>query len=165
MRQRVLAIVVVGLMFAACRHAADTSATTASKLVTAADAERILGGTVRLVSEKRGESESVRGALETRCEYVTADRATLNVVIQTAPNEESARGVYDESRSGMGSFERIEEVAGIGDEAFLSRGPTARRLVVRKRAVVILLDARRDQPDSPSIDEMKKTATHVAARL
>ena len=52
-----------------------------------------------------------------------------------------------------------------GDDAFLSRGPTARRLIVRKRSVVILIEARQDHGGGPSIDEMKKTAAHIANGL
>ena len=165
MKQPALAIVVLCLMVVGCKNVIDTSDTRASKLVTLADAERILGGTAKLASERSGESDSFRGARESRCEYIGADRATLNVVIQTSPSEERARAAYDESRSGFGSFEKIEEVTGIGDEGYLSRGPTARRLIVRKRAVVILIEARRDQGGGPSIDEMKKTAAHIAGRL
>jgi len=165
MKEWALAIVVLGLMLIGCKNVIDTSATRASKLVTLADAERILDGTARLASERSGESESLRGGRESRCEYVGAGRATLTVVIQTAPGEESARGAYRESRSGLGSFERIEEMTGIGDEAFLSRGPTVRRLIVRTRAVVILLEARRDEGGGPSIDEMKKIAAHITGRL
>jgi len=164
-RQQALAILVLGLMLIGCKHAGGSGATTASKVVTAADAERILGGTARLVSERQGESESLRGGHYSRCEYVGAYRATLNVVIETAPSEESARGAYSESRSGLGSFEQIEEVTGIGEEAFLSRGPTARRLIVRKGAVVFLLEARRDEAGGPLIDELKNTAAHIADRL
>ena len=165
MKLRGLVLCVLGMLLAGCTHVTDGGGKAASRMVTAADAERILGGVARLVSSSEGQASSPPGGRESRCEYVGADRASLTVVINTAPSEDLARGVFAESRRGLGSFEHIEEVSSIGDEAFLSKGPTARRLVVRKKDAVFLIEARLDKGGEPSLDEMKKTATRLSGQL
>ena len=165
MKQRVWVVVALSVMLVGCKYLSGGGATTARKLVTSADAERILGSAVRLESSWDGQADTPPYGRESRCEYVGAGRATLNAVIDTAPSEDGARGAFAESRAGLGSFEHVEEVSGIGDEAFFSRGPSSRRLIVRKKAVVFLIDARRDDGGEPSVDEMKKTAARVADQL
>jgi hypothetical protein len=134
-RQRIFVIVLLSSVLAGCSHmgglAGRGAATAASKAVTPEDAERILGAPARLAGESSGEDEAVPGGRQSRCEYVAAERATLMVVIDTAPDEDAARKAFAESRTGLGSYEKIEDASGIGDEAFVSRGPSSRKLVVR----------------------------------
>ena len=165
MKQRGPVVVVLSAMLAACSSLGGLGAMAASKMVTAEDAERILGSPARLVSDSHGEAESLPGGRESRCEYVAAERATLDVVIVTAPSEEPARKAFAESRDGLGSFERVEDVSGLGDEAFVSRSPSSRKLVVRKKAVVFLMDARPSGDPEPAVEELKKTAARLADQL
>jgi hypothetical protein len=56
-------------------------------------------------------------------------------------------------------------VEGIGDEAFLSRGPDSRRLTVRVREVVFLIEASLFEEREPSVDEILSTAKRVVSQL
>ena len=165
MKLSLLVLIVLGLILAGCSESGNRSAATASELVTVNDAQQILGGAARLGHESQGEAESLPGGREKHCEYVGPGGATLNVVIVTAPSEDAMRKAFAEVRSGLSSFQHVEELTGIGDEAFLAQGPSSRRLAARKGTVMFLLDARRDNGVDLSVDEMKKTATHLAGQL
>src|SRR6185369_14906656 len=108
MRIRVIGSVLACLALTGCTHVIELGTTTAGHCITQDDARRILGGEPRLVSQSEGASESVRAGRERRCEYVGDNRATLNAVFVTAPSEDDARAAYDEVRTGLSSFERVE---------------------------------------------------------
>jgi hypothetical protein len=162
---RVLAVLAFGLALLGCGSVRELGARSAGTLVTAEDAQRILGVPARLANEWRGESESSPGAWERRCEYVGPDRATLMVVIVTTRSRDDAQRIYEESRGQAGSFARVEEVSGAGEEGFLTRMPSSQSLTVRKATSVFLLEARATREGGASVEELKRTAVRVADGL
>ena len=137
----------------------------ASELVTLDDAQRMLGDAARLGSDRTGASDSMPGGSERTCEYVGADRATFNVVIVRAPSEEAARSAYEQSRAGLGSFEHVDDVSDIGDQAFLSQGPRTQKLEVRTKAFVMLLDVRVPTQGEATATELRRIAARVVSQL
>ena len=105
MKHTCLVIAVLGLALAGCGYAGGGAGASASRLVTAEDAERILGGAAKLVAESSGEAESPPGGRESHCEYVGPDRATLNAVMREI-------GVYTVKNGKVVSEEFMYDVSG-----------------------------------------------------
>jgi hypothetical protein len=142
------------------------------QLLSHADAEKILGQSVRLtkdISELRGD---VR---QCSCVYtaVFKDKASgqdtnlFFAVEQTEPNpsEEQSRQTMKSTRDANSPNIAIIDLSGIGDEAYLlGDQPNIHFIMARKGVVVIRLQIK-EATEQPSLERLKAFAREVTKRL
>jgi hypothetical protein len=109
----------------------------ASRLVTQADAEKISGTRMRLYSEENGERES-------SCLYkdvMAEEDSYLQAAFRTYPTEEAGKDAEIMTRTVKAEYGKIEEVAGIGDSAWLETDDISQTLYVRRGKTMFLISA------------------------
>lgn len=142
------------------------------QLLTQANAERILGQSVRLTGDKSELKGEVR---QCRCTYtgVSKDPASgqdINLHFsfeqkENQPSAEQARQVMDTTKSENAHDLSIRDLSGIGDQAFLlGEEPNVHFIMARKGAVVIRLQIKQ-ATEKTSLEELKAFAREVAKRL
>lgn len=142
------------------------------QLLTQADAEKILGQSVRLTADVSGLKGEVR---QCRCAYtavakdpISGQDINLDFVIEQKernPSVEQARQVMDSTKSENAHDAIITDLAGIGDQAFrLGEEPNVHFIMARKGAIVIRLQTKQ-ATEKTSLEELKAFAREVAKRL
>lgn len=142
------------------------------QLLTQADAEKILGQSVRLIADTYGLKGDVR---QCRCAYtaVSKDPASgqdinLNFIFEqkeSNPSAEQARQVMESTKSENAHDLSIRDLSGIGDEAFLlGEEPNFHFIMARKGAIVIRLQIKQ-ATEKTSLEELKAFARKVAKHL
>lgn len=135
---------------------------TASRLVTKADAERVLGVPARLEKDTTSDKEST-------CLYVDEsgkDSMSLQVTIQTGESEEQTKAADDMARKYVSEkLGPVENVEGIGDAAWLEKKEGGQTLHVRKKRYGFLINALKGISREPSYDEMRRLAKRLADEL
>jgi hypothetical protein len=142
------------------------------QLLTPADAEKILGQPVRPIrdgSELKGE---VR---QCSCAYTgiakdPASRQDVNLYFsfeqkENSPSAEQARRLMASTKSENAHDAVIDDLSGIGDEAFrLGDVPNIHFIMARKGGVIIRLQVKQ-ATEKASLEELKAFAKEVAKRL
>jgi hypothetical protein len=148
-----------------CSHLVAPHRIAATKFVTAGDAARILGGTVSLRTDTSGEPENSPGRIESACVYRDRDGAELHAVFDADPSEEIAQGTHEQTREYESQHGGVQDVPGIGDEAYLSRGPASVKIHVRKGKVGFLLSVIGGTDTQPTVDKLENLAKKIAGDL
>lgn len=135
----------------------------ASRLVTKADAENVLGVPLRLDSDVAADDI-------TRCLYLNADEngfAELSVIVQTFPTIEQIADSEEMFKKVKADFGRVETLENIGDSAWSasSRNGRSRLIFVRKNNVGFQLIADGENIDEATFDKLKSLAVRVAEQL
>ncbi len=134
---------------------------TASRLVTKADAERVLGLPIPL------ETDTTSG-IESTCTYGDAadtSRPSLQVTIVVAESAEQVKDADESAKRFEAKTGTVEVVEGIGDEAWLVRREGEQALHVRKNNIAFLLKTTKGGGKEPAYDELKRIAKRVADQL
>jgi hypothetical protein len=142
------------------------------QLLTQANAEKILGQSVRLTGDKSEMKGEIR---QCRCTYtaVSKDPASgqdINLHFsfehrEASPSAEQARQLMETIRNDNAHDQTIVDVTGIGDQAFLfGEESNTHFIMARKGAVVIRLQIRRATAKT-SLEELKAFAREVAKRF
>lgn len=149
------------LFAAACNYIGQQDFT-ACKLVTQADAERILGVPARLKTDTTTEKEST-------CVYADAsgnEGLVLQFTITAGESEEQVRAADELAKKYVS--EKIgptETVDAVGDAAWLEKKEGSRTLHVRKKNFGFLMNAEKGINKEPSYDEMRSLAKRIADKL
>ena len=164
-RHAVFFILVILGACGGCRAVSHRGKIIASKIVTKEDAERILSDTVRLETDTSTEPENSPGRVESACVYQGADHSELNAVFDDDPTVEIAKSVHQKTRASLEKLGPVQAVEGIGDEAFVTRGPASDKIYVRKDKVGFMISAMNGVNTKPSLDELKSRAKRIAEGL
>jgi hypothetical protein len=148
-----------------CSHLVASHRIAATKFVTAGDAARILGGKVSLSTDTSGEAENSPGRIESACVYTGPDGAELDAVFDADPSEAIARATHDQTREYEAQHGGVQDEPGIGDEAYLSRGPASVKIHVRKGKVGFLVSVIGGRDTQATVDELENLAKKVAGDL
>ena len=141
-------------------------------ILTAAEAERILGQPVRLTRDVSGvEGEKQRCWLTytgVSKDSATGDDCNLNFLLEQNeknPSTEQARQVLASTRASNSHDQVITDLPGIGDEAFLFGDiPSVYFIMARKGPVVVRLQIKQATA-TVSLPELKAFAAKVARQL
>lgn len=136
--------------------------------LTEAEAERILGQPVRLLQNTSGMKDDVRQCM---CGYfgMTRDKATgQNCVVYFSleekainPSVEQAHQVLVSTKAANAHDTLIQDLSGIGDEAFaLSNDSDSHLIMARKGTIIMRLQVKR-AAGNRSLEELKAFAERV----
>lgn len=126
-----------------------------------ADAEKILGEPVLLKSQSDADNEST-------CVYASTREGSANslqITVQVFPSDQHVKSAEEIARGVKAKTATIEEVSGIGDAAWLEKNSSSLTLHVRRGNKAFLISALGSPERTPSLDEMKRVATHIAGRV
>jgi hypothetical protein len=133
----------------------------AVKLVTRADAEKIMGVPMKFQQEKFGE-------LQSTCIYTDADgesRRHLQVTIQEYSSEEQTKDAHESMREMNRHYVKTQPVEGIGDGAWLEEREFSQAIHVRRKNVAFLIVAEGGEASEQRLGALRRVAEAVAARL
>ena len=142
------------------------------ELLTQADAERILGQSVRLIGERSESRGEVRQCI---CMYtgIVKDPVSgqdINLYFsfeqkESSPSAEQAQQVMASTKSENAHDAIIKSLSAIGDEAFrLGEESNIHFIMARKGGVIIRLQIKQ-ATEKTSFEELKSFASKVAKRL
>lgn len=136
----------------------------ASELVSKADAEKVLGVTVRLDAEEASEDKTSCFYGGTNVERGNPSSLSANLI--KTSTEDLAKTSF-ESMSEQGErMGKVEPIASMGDEARLASGsPATLAIYVRKGKTVLYLTAVGNASEKPSRSELTSLAKRIVAQL
>ncbi len=136
----------------------------ASKLVTSADAQKVLGVGVRLDAEDN--SGSQRACFYGGTNVAQGNPSSLALNVYNLRTDEMAKNAFENFTTQGTRMAATEPLAGFGDEGQLSTAsPATMILIVRKKRTVFSLTAVGNAAQKPSLNELKSLARRIADEL
>jgi hypothetical protein len=134
---------------------------TAAKLVTRADAEKIMGFPMKLDQEKFAEKQST-------CIYTNAGGDSsrhLQITIQEYLSDDQAKDAHESMQEMNRRYVEIQPVEGVGDAAWVETREFSQAIHVRRKNVAFLIVADGTENGEQKLSGLRRVAESVAARL
>jgi hypothetical protein len=148
-----------------CSHLFAPHPIVASKMVTVDDAALLLGGKASLHDDTTRQPEDSPGRTESACEYDGPDGGHVFAVFDADPSKEIASRTWEETKEYYSTHGGVQQLSGIGDDAYLTRGPGAVEIWVQKGNVGFNVDVMGGVYEQTSVADLESVAKRVAAKL
>lgn len=152
-------ILILFCLLTAAACGAGSGERSAKKLVSPADAEKIMGVPMKLAQEQRDEKQNI-------CYYSDTDGIwRLQVTIQEYESEEQTKEAHEFMQDINRHYVKVQPVEGVGDGAWLENREFSQAIHVRRKNVAFLIVADGEDNSGQRLAELRRVAARVAERL